>query len=134
MAAAPAVLFLDDGELVGVRTALGQLGVDFEHVVGFKGDRANVFRPQQLLVTSARLALKVESLQVADDSTEPVWVCAHNQDFLVTRGQTVQRGQTIARIGSSGNVATPQPHFEIRKGAHSVNPARYLGPQQATAG
>jgi murein DD-endopeptidase MepM/ murein hydrolase activator NlpD len=60
------------------------------------------------------------------------WVTAyaHNQDFLVTRGQTVQRGQTIARVGSSGNVATPQLHFEIRKGTQSVNPARFLGPQR----
>ncbi len=85
MTPVPAVLLLDDGELVGVRTALGQLGVDFEHVVGFKGDRASVFRPDQLLVTSARLALQVESLRVADDSTDPVWVCAHNQDFLPMR-------------------------------------------------
>ena len=60
------------------------------------------------------------------------WVTAyaHNQDFLVTRGQTVQRGQTIARVGSSGNVATPQLHFEIRKGTQSVNPNRFLGPQR----
>jgi murein DD-endopeptidase MepM/ murein hydrolase activator NlpD len=60
------------------------------------------------------------------------WVTAyaHNQDFLVTRGQTVQRGQTIARVGSSGNVATPQLHFEIRKGTQSVNPTRFLGPQR----
>jgi murein DD-endopeptidase MepM/ murein hydrolase activator NlpD len=60
------------------------------------------------------------------------WVTAyaHNQDFLVTRGQTVQRGQTIARIGSSGNVATPQLHFEVRKGTRSVNPTRFLGPQR----
>ncbi len=60
------------------------------------------------------------------------WVTAyaHNQDFLVTRGQTVRRGQTIARVGSSGNVATPQLHFEIRKGTQSVNPTRFLGPQR----
>ena len=64
------------------------------------------------------------------------WVTAyaHNQDFLVRRGQTVTRGQTIARIGSSGNVATPQLHFEIRKGTRSVDPTRFLGPQRAAAG
>ncbi len=64
------------------------------------------------------------------------WVTAyaHNQDFLVKRGQTVTRGQPIARVGSSGNVATPQLHFEIRKGTRSVNPTRFLGPQQATTG
>ncbi len=61
------------------------------------------------------------------------WVTAyaHNQDFMVRRGQTVTRGQPIARIGSSGNVATPQLHFEIRKGTRSVNPTRFLGPQTA---
>ena len=63
------------------------------------------------------------------------WVTAyaHNQDFLVRRGQTVTRGQPIARVGSSGNVATPQLHFEIRKGTRSVNPTRFLGPQRAAA-
>ncbi len=63
------------------------------------------------------------------------WVTAyaHNADFLVRRGDTVKRGQVIARIGSSGNVATPQLHFEIRKGARSVDPTRLLGPQRAAA-
>ncbi|MCH8002208.1 MAG: M23 family metallopeptidase [Proteobacteria bacterium] len=63
------------------------------------------------------------------------WVTAyaHNADFLVRRGDTVKRGQVIARIGSSGNVATPQLHFEIRKGARSVDPTRFLGPQRAAA-
>ncbi len=63
------------------------------------------------------------------------WVTAyaHNQNLLVRRGQTVTRGQPIARVGSSGNVATPQLHFEIRKGTRSVNPTRFLGPQRAAA-
>ncbi len=63
------------------------------------------------------------------------WVTAyaHTERFLVRRGQTVARGQEIARIGSSGNVATPQLHFEIRKGARSVDPTRFLGPQRASA-
>ncbi len=63
------------------------------------------------------------------------WVTAyaHNEGFLVRRGDRVARGQVIARIGSSGNVATPQLHFEIRKGAHSVDPMRLLGPQRAAA-
>ena len=52
---------------------------------------------------------------------------AHNDTLLVQRGQTVQRGQPIARVGSSGNVASPQLHFEIRKGKRAVDPARVLG-------
>jgi murein DD-endopeptidase MepM/ murein hydrolase activator NlpD len=63
------------------------------------------------------------------------WVTAyaHNQNFLVRRGDTVKRGQVIARIGSSGNVATPQLHFEIRKGTRSVDPMRLLGSQKAAS-
>ncbi|MCH6588360.1 MAG: M23 family metallopeptidase [Proteobacteria bacterium] len=50
------------------------------------------------------------------------------------RGGTVKCGQTIARIGSSGNVSRPQLHFEIRKGTRAVNPTGLLGPQRAAAG
>ena len=59
------------------------------------------------------------------------WITAyaHNQDFLVRRGQTVTRGQPIARIGSSGNVATPQLHFEIRKGTKPLNPRAWVSKQ-----
>ncbi len=56
---------------------------------------------------------------------------AHTDQILVRRGQTVKRGQLIARVGSSGNVAQPQLHFEIRKGARAVDPARLLGPEDA---
>ncbi|MDJ0945238.1 MAG: peptidoglycan DD-metalloendopeptidase family protein [Kiloniellales bacterium] len=56
---------------------------------------------------------------------------AHTDQILVSRGQTVKRGQMIARVGSSGNVARPQLHFEIRKGARAVDPTRLLGPQDA---
>ena len=51
---------------------------------------------------------------------------AHNGSLLVRRGETVRRGQTIARVGRSGNVRTPQLHFEIRQGRRAVNPRRLL--------
>jgi murein DD-endopeptidase MepM/ murein hydrolase activator NlpD len=56
---------------------------------------------------------------------------AHADKVLVKRGQRVKRGQVIARVGSSGSVAVPQLHFEIRKGRRPVNPARYLNRRQA---
>ena len=54
---------------------------------------------------------------------------AHNEKLLVARGETVKRGQTIARVGSSGNVTSPQLHFELRKGKRAVDPKRYLSEQ-----
>jgi murein DD-endopeptidase MepM/ murein hydrolase activator NlpD len=52
------------------------------------------------------------------------WVTAyaHNDQLLVGRGDSVKRGQPIARVGSSGNVQSPQLHFEIRKGTKAVDP------------
>jgi len=51
---------------------------------------------------------------------------ANASDILVKRGETVKRGQVIAKSGETGNVTSPQLHFEIRKGATPVDPARYL--------
>ena len=52
---------------------------------------------------------------------------AHASELMVKRGDTIRRGQTIARAGQSGNVTSPQLHFEIRKGSTPVDPTRYLG-------
>lgn len=57
------------------------------------------------------------------------WISAygHNQTLLVERGQRVNRGQTIARAGSTGNVTAPQVHFELRRGTRAVDPRPHLG-------
>lgn len=47
---------------------------------------------------------------------------AHNDSMLVRRGDTVRRGQTIARVGSTGTVDSPQLHFEIRRGRQAIDP------------
>lgn len=52
---------------------------------------------------------------------------AHNGDIAVKRGEKVRRGQTIARSGQSGNVSSPQLHFELRKGSTPVDPLQHLG-------
>lgn len=52
---------------------------------------------------------------------------AHASSLSVKRGDTVKRGQEIAKAGQTGNVTSPQLHFEIRKGSTPVDPAQYLG-------
>lgn len=51
---------------------------------------------------------------------------AHNEVLLVSRGDVVQKGQTIARVGSSGGVTNSQLHFQIRKDKQAVDPRKYL--------
>ncbi len=56
------------------------------------------------------------------------WVTAyaHASEILVKRGDTVRRGQVIARSGRTGNVTSPQLHFEVRRGASPVDPLSHL--------
>lgn len=51
---------------------------------------------------------------------------AHNDKLLVKRGDQVKQGQVIAVVGKTGNVDSPQLHFEVRKGTQAIDPTEYL--------
>ncbi|HEY2886804.1 MAG TPA: peptidoglycan DD-metalloendopeptidase family protein [Rhizomicrobium sp.] len=51
---------------------------------------------------------------------------AHAERITVQRGDTVTKGQIIAYAGSTGDVTSPQLHFEIRHGVEPVNPRSLL--------
>jgi murein DD-endopeptidase MepM/ murein hydrolase activator NlpD len=51
---------------------------------------------------------------------------AHASEIMVKRDEHVKRGQIIAKAGQTGNVTSPQLHFEIRKGSTPVDPAPFL--------
>ena len=51
---------------------------------------------------------------------------AHASELMVKRGDQIKRGQVIAKAGQTGNVTSPQLHFEIRKGSSPVDPMPHL--------
>lgn len=51
---------------------------------------------------------------------------AHASNLLVKRGDSIKRGQVIAKSGQSGEAGSPQLHFEIRKGSTPVDPLNFL--------
>jgi lipoprotein NlpD len=55
-----------------------------------------------------------------------VSVYAHNQTNLVREGDKVERGDVIAKVGSTGRVSGPHLHFEIRKNNMAQDPLRFL--------
>jgi murein DD-endopeptidase MepM/ murein hydrolase activator NlpD len=52
---------------------------------------------------------------------------AHNADNLVAVGDTVRRGQVIARIGETGRATGPNLHFEVLLHDKVVDPLTYIG-------
>ncbi len=51
---------------------------------------------------------------------------AHCDELLVKAGQTVTRGQVIAKVGSTGYSTGNHLHFSIMENGVFVNPAKYL--------
>ncbi len=57
------------------------------------------------------------------DGTE-IWYC-HLSSMSVTSG-TVGAGETIGRVGATGNVTGPHLHLEVRKGGSTMDPLAWL--------
>lgn len=51
---------------------------------------------------------------------------AHASEITVKRGDTIKRGQVVGKAGQTGDVTSPQLHFEIRKGSAPVDPLQFL--------
>jgi murein DD-endopeptidase MepM/ murein hydrolase activator NlpD len=51
---------------------------------------------------------------------------AHNADNLVVIGDTVKRGQVVARMGDTGRATGPNLHFEVLHNGKAVDPLTYV--------
>jgi murein DD-endopeptidase MepM/ murein hydrolase activator NlpD len=59
-----------------------------------------------------------------DNGTQTYY--GHNSSLVVSAGQKVYKGQTIAKAGSTGRSTGVHCHFEMRINGSAVNPLNYL--------
>lgn len=53
-------------------------------------------------------------------------VYAHMQNYLVKKGESIEQGQIIGQVGSSGRSTGPHLHYEIRLNKKPVNPTKFM--------
>lgn len=51
---------------------------------------------------------------------------AHSQELFVEVGDLIERGDTLALVGSTGRSTGPHVHFEVYKNGRVVDPAAYI--------
>lgn len=51
---------------------------------------------------------------------------AHCSAITASAGQSVQRGEIIAKVGATGNATGPHLHFEVHDGNEYLNPVYYV--------
>jgi murein DD-endopeptidase MepM/ murein hydrolase activator NlpD len=107
-------------------------------ILGFKAsgnDGINISVPAGTSVRAAESGVVVYSgdglkgygnLVLIKHSNGFVTAYGNNGELDVKRGDKVARGQVIAKSGDTGNVNSPQLHFELRKGSTPVDPTSYL--------
>jgi murein DD-endopeptidase MepM/ murein hydrolase activator NlpD len=70
---------------------------------------------------------------ILDHGRGVVTTYCHNDAVLVRDGQHVERGQVVARSGSTGRTTGPHLHYQLDLAGEAVDPLRFRAQQPKTA-
>jgi len=100
----------------------------FHKGVDFAGDSgADVLAVAQGVVTWAGQREGYGVLVEVNHGNGYITRYGHNSRALVTAGDTVQRGQAVAVVGSTGRSTGPHVHFEVLKDGRQIDPMAFIG-------
>ncbi|MBQ9931191.1 MAG: peptidoglycan DD-metalloendopeptidase family protein [Firmicutes bacterium] len=90
------------------------------------GSNSNVRAANTGTVIKAQYSGGYGYMVMIDHGGGIVTLYAHNNKLLVSKGDIVDRGQEIAKSGSTGMSTGPHLHFEVRLNGEYVDPMDYL--------
>lgn len=98
-------------------------GIDFD---GDQGDPVRAAADGIVLYAGATMRGYGKTI-IVDHGEGITTLYAHNHRLLVRRGESVARGEVIARVGSTGNATGSHCHFELRIHDVPVDPTTKFG-------
>lgn len=112
------------------RSPFGGRNYEFHGGLDIDGDRGDiVFAPANGVVTKAGWQGGYGNLIEVDHGNGLRTRYGHLSKIDVQVGDTIQRGQLMGAIGSTGRSTGPHLHFEIRINDKPINPRRFLPPE-----
>lgn len=110
-----------------ITSTFGRRRSGWHRGVDIKGDlRGPVFASAGGVVVASGLEHQYGRVVKIEHVNSFLTVYAHNDRNLVTVGQRVLPGQTIARIGRTGRATAHHLHFEIRQRGLAYNPLYFM--------
>lgn len=103
----------------------GHGGTDFA-ASGIYGASIYASRGGTVIYTDPYCTTTYGKYVIIDHGDGYTTIYAHMSKILVSKGQTVSRGQVIGKVGSTGRSTAPHLHFEIRKDGERQNPMNYV--------
>jgi murein DD-endopeptidase MepM/ murein hydrolase activator NlpD len=112
------------------RNPFGGRSYEFHPGLDIDGDKGDsVIAPANGVVTKAGWQGGYGNLIEIDHGNGLITRYGHLSRIGVQVGETIERGQLIGLIGSTGRSTGPHLHFEIRLGDKAINPRRFLPPE-----
>lgn len=100
---------------------------EFHQGVDFAGKQnSNVIAVAAGIVTRAESASGYGNLVEVDHGNGYVTRYGHNHTIEVEIGQAIKKGQTIAKMGSTGRSTGPHVHFEVLRDNVKINPTKFI--------
>ena len=114
------------------RNPFGGRGYEFHAGLDIGGDRGDIVTaPANGIVTKAGWEGGYGNLIEIDHGNGLTTRYGHLSRGDVNIGDTIQRGQIIGLIGSTGRSTGPHLHYELRLNDKPINPRRFLPPEPA---